>query len=415
MKTKKRIVNERTDSDLPCEICGKRFKTAQGLYGHKHWVHGSGAPEGPLPVVPVASPGGSGDEGPPPSAPTSSKELKAEVESLRLQLQRRKLQAEFPSAPAPRSDVMQESGLGEIDAEVRQQAQRRAFALPDQAASRSSGIDWLSLLNSPNLPAILQLLRGGLGGSDSGTGGLGVLKELGIDLKDLLSQASAPKAGSMNIAGLDFTGASLTPELLKSVLEFKATEERTKSEFDGRKAMADGLEHLVELLAPHLEGLFGANGPSPGRAAGIAGAGPGIREPRRLGIECERCGTLNEVPVDQPVGGVIHCQGKVDGEPCTASWVATEPAPAEERKRRPIEKVQVPEPAKSVACENCGQLLNIEGKALGSECICPICKTAMVLMSPDTPLETDEPLTPEQKAIEGFNRSRLPGGFGDGA
>lgn len=392
MRTKQRTIKY-PDLQLPCPICGKILKTRQALSGHTRLKHDSSA-ERPAEVVSaIASPGGSAG----PSV-TELRELKAEVERLELELKRRKLQAEFPASEPQPADLMQQLGLGPFDPGVRAEVQRRAVNATEQPAK--TGPDWVALLNSPNLPIILQALKGALGVNRDGDQTAGLLRDLGFNLKDLLLEKAAPKAAGLTVGGVSFDGASLTPSLLATIMEYKAVEEKAKGDFEGRKAMADALQDAVKALAPALGDLVqGRQGAGPG----ITGRdSPGRQEPspERFAIKCDKCGHENEIPDSTQPGAEIKCQG-VDksGNPCEESWIATDLAQErkQERKAKKAKKVEVEEPAKSLACE-CGQLLNIEGLPLGSELTCPICQKVLVISSPDIamnpgPVEKEEKKT----------------------
>ena len=369
------------DFGLQCEVCGERFKTPQGLAGHKKYKHNSADPKSP-------SPGGS-------SAP-SVKELESEVKMLKLQVEKKKLTTELPSSSAETEDLMSRSGLGALDADVKAQAQRRAMGLTEQAP----GQGWLDklLANPAGVKLAVDGLKGILGvDRNSGDNLAGLLKDLGFNLKDLLLGASSPKAGALSIAGVDLTGVNLTPELLQGILQYKAAEEKAKQEFQGRKAMSDSLEKLIGLISPELiKRVIGNLSRGNGAAGGIS------QEISESVIVCELCKTQNPVPAGAEPGMVIHCQGPAGGPECSQSWIIEDPkAKQKPRKiKRPIE-VKQPVPI-TVACPSCSQAIDVTDKAIGAVVRCGVCQEEFSLVSNSESIPGLDPLTRDEKRRKGY-------------
>ena len=371
----KRTINY-PDLDLPCPICGERFKTRQGLAGHKQFKHGSAAV--------IASKDHS------PADPDGSvKELKDQVERLELEAKKRRLQAELPSTAREPPDLMQQLGLGPFDPEVKAQAQRRAMAM---GVNQAPG--WIEkLLSNPGgIKIAADALKGVLGvNRDNGDNSLKILSDLGFDLKTLISNSTAPKSGSFKVGDLDLAGASLTPELLTAILAYKAAETKAQAEYEGKKAMADSLDKLVKVITPEIISRFTGGRRGNGAADIISQEIMSGSELGEATFLCSKCGHENKLPENLIPGMEIHCQGKDSlGNDCTEVWhaVADQPKPQRQAKKRQIE---VQEPPTSIPCEGCGQMLAIEGKPLGSELTCPICQRTQVLMSPDIPLDPGSP------------------------
>lgn len=374
---KKRTVTY-PDFDLACEICGEHFKTPQGLFGHKRFRHNLNAGSMDRQARLAAS-----------SAPAdpSVKELKNEVERLELELKKRKLQAGFPSAGNEPPDIMAQSGLGPFDAAVKEAAQRRAMGF-EQKTSQG----WLDklLANPEGLRIAIDGLKGILGvNRDTGDSVPGLLKEMGFSLKDLISQASAPKSGPLSIAGIDLTGANLTPELLKSILEFRAAEEKTRTDLESRKQMTDGLNDLVKMLSPEIRKRF-ANGPP--HVPGISGESIEDKV-----ITCPVCGTENPLPDSLEKGMTIHCQG----EGCDQSWVAEDDRPNPPKRHKRQVKVKAPESI-MINCPTCSQAIDITDKPIASDIACPACQSEFKLISDIDALPAAEPLTPEEKRYKAY-------------
>lgn len=353
------------DFHLPCPICGDFFKTPQGLSGHRRQKHGTDLLHAEV-------------EG---EAGTSTKALKQEVDKLKLLVEENKLRKELPSSSAETEDLMSRAGLGPFDAEVRAQVQRRAMALSQEPSQ-----NWLSgLLAHPEAMKIAVDGLKGIFGSNQGDNMATLLKDLGFSLKDLIINASAPKSGALEIAGMNLNGVTLTEPTLVALLAFKATTEAAEKEYQGKKMMSDTLKSALEMLVPVVNERLAAGPRGKSISQKIMDREPA--QPQRFAAECPVCGFQNVLDENgiKP-GDIVHCQGKLDnGQACSESWTVVDPG--QERKQRPIKKVEVQELPKSIPCESCGQLINTEGVALGSEVACPACQKVMVLTSPDIPMD----------------------------
>lgn len=369
------------DFGLQCEICGQRFKTPQGLAGHKQFKHSSAGVNG-------TSPGGS------PGSPV--KELRTEVTQLKLEKEKRQLTAELPSTSPAAQDLMSQAGLGSLEGGAKELAQRRALGLTDQEKAPS----WFDklLANPAGVKLAVDGLKGILGvDRNSGDNLAGLLKDLGFNLKDLLLGASSPKAGALSIAGVDLTGVNLTPELLQGILQYKAAEEKAKQEFQGRKAMSDSLEKLIGLISPELvKRVIGNLSRGNGAAGGIS------QEISESVIVCELCKTENPVPAGAEPGMVIHCQGPAGGPECSQSWIIEDPrAKQKPRKiKRPIE-VKQPVPI-TVACPSCSQAIDVTDKAIGAMVRCGVCQEEFSLVSNSESIPGLDPLTRDEKRRKGY-------------
>ena len=401
------------DQDLPCSHCDRHFKNEQGLKGHLRMIHGiPGAPGTPSPGAPsslaaeaLASEASSGG-----SAGQSVAELRAEVEGLQLQLKRRKLVAELPAAVAESPDIMAQSGLGAFDAEVKSQAQRRAMGF-DQERPQS----WLDrlLANPEGIKVAVDALRGILGDKrESGGDNLsGLLRDMGYSLKDLITQASAPKAGDgLTIGGVSLGGASLTPQLLDSIMKYKAAEETAKAEFEGRKAMADSFDNAFSKLAPAVIELMAnrqGGGPPGPIQSGPLGRGLEVQGSQQA-VECPKCGHKTPVPIGFP-GGELQCEGKLaDGSQCWEKFpielIEQPEASTPGRKKKKAK----PEPPAELKCR-CGQLIDISGRGIGDTIRCPVCQEELQLTSETESLPAEEPLTDREKQDRAW-RDRFKGG-----
>lgn len=398
MKPKTHVLPDRA---VPCEICGKTFKTLQGLRGHCQLVHSPGA-VGPSSVAPAAETGPSSVESSGGSAgPSSTVELrglKAEVERLQLELKKRKLQGEFPAPVAESPDIMQRSGLGAFTNEAQVLAQRRALGVADQGPAQS----WLDklLANPESLKLGIDALKGILGVRDGQNDNLsGLLKDLGFNLKDLLLERAAPTAGEITIGGVSLAGAALTPQLLDSVMKYKAAEEKAKGDFESRKLMADSLDRAIVALVPAIADLQAGRQGGPGiQQQPRPGAGPeDIQAPQPQFAECPKCGQPIAIPAGFP-GGQLRCQARlVDGSTCLGRIdleIVADPEASTPGRRK---KKAKPEPGASLKCAGCGQLIDISGKPLGSTVRCPICQAEFVITSDTESVPALEPLTDEEK------------------
>ena len=382
MKTKQRTINY-PDLDLPCEICGQRFKTRQGLAGHKQFKHSSAA------VIASNDHSPAGPDGP------SLKELKGQVERLELEVKRRNLTAQLPSTVAHTMDIMESAGVGPITGEAQVIAQKRILGIKDQGQAES----WLGkLLSSPEgVKTAIDGLKGILNVNNHQGDMATFLSTMGLDLKTLILNSAAPKSGSLEVAGLNLSGASLTPELLTSLIDYKAKTESAEKEFQGKKLMSDSLTTAVQNIGKELLGSFKG---SLGRDRTISQE-ISDREPVSAVdsiLTCPRCGHENELPADLTPGQKIECQGPE----CQESWVAIDgrEQPKAQRQTRQVE-VQEAQPA-TINCPSCGQLLDVSDKGIAESVVCPACQKEWTITSDNTAIKAEAAESEEEKQRQQF-------------
>lgn len=393
--TRKRKRLTYPDQALPCQICGRHFKSLQGLSGHQRMIHGISAGPGASSVAPGASAASSAGSAEQPSI----KELRAEVDELKLQVEKRKLQAELPKPATEPADIMAQLGLGPFDPAVRAEAQRRAMGATENKPQQS----WLDkLLSSPEgVKVAVDGLRGvlGVGRGESGDNLSTLLKDLGFNLKDLLLERAAPKGDAgLTIGGVNLAGTSLTPELLKSILEYRSVEEKARLDAESRKLMADGLKDAIGQLAPAFADLAASRQGGPGIQR-RPGAGPELQDPEPQFAECPRCGRQIPIPANFP-GGELHCQTKLaDGSACLGSIDLEIIEDRPESKARGKKRKPKPEPMESVKCPGCGQLVGISDKQIGDKVCCPVCQTEFAIISDIESVQGLEPLSDQDRAL----------------
>lgn len=383
MVQKKRVLNY-PDYELQCPLCGEFFRTPQGLQGHQRLVHAADMKEGPSPDFPGTQ---------------SVTALRRDVEQLKLQVQKRRLQSELPPAGIKPLDLMEGSGLGGFDAEVRGAIQRRALGIDQKP--RETWLDKL-LANPEGLKAAIDGVRGILGVNRHDDNLSSLLTSLGLNLKDLIMQASSPKAtGDLTIGGVSLQGAVLTPDLFKAILVYRAAEEEAKAKVkvaEGNREMAaDFVKRIGAAVAKALNEAEASAEPTlSNRFFGV----PPEPEPEVTDvIKCDVCGCENPVPAGIQPGMTVHCQGPN----CQQFWLF-EDTKASQKQRRTIKrelKVEPPEPI-IIGCPKCGQALDVTDKALGSEVSCPICREPIVITSDTEPLPADKPLEAWQKRQRGL-------------
>ncbi len=383
-----------------CPFCSRKgLKSRSGLVGHIQLSHPEQYQE--YLASPASPPGedtppGSEAAGgskpatghPAASSRRSVKVLEDEVRSLKLEEELATLRARRADR-ARLPDVSEMAGLGCLQPDIARQVQARAFEANPPPQQKK---DWLEILSSPALPTIVAALKGILGTGDGGTAGLGILRELGIDLKSLWERSQAPKAdSSVKVGGISLEGAHLTPELWQSIIAYEQAKEDMSYRKEKDKVLAGGLESLTRVISESgVLGKFVGGGDNNGH--GISTRADGGGETEQI-IKCERCGTINQVPADIQPGQQVKCQGMVDGEPCPESWTAqdsSKPQP-KQPKRKVAKVVKEPELPKEIPCESCGQLISIADKPLGSELVCPVCHETQILMSLEIPLAPAEP------------------------
>ena len=390
-KDKKHIIK---DQHLRCDFpdCGRFFQTPQALFAHRRMIHNLRDKAVPDPEVRAEYI----------STKETIENLKSEVAQLKLEREKRQLEAELPAASAKLPDIMEQSGLGPFTEESRNTAQRRAMGVRDQDQPQS----WLDkLLTSPGgIKTAIDGLRGILDvNHNEGSSGLGILKDLGIDLKSLLEHSQAPKAdSSFKVAGLSLDGCSLTPELLSSLVQFKQAEDSLTYQKSKDESFQAGLQSIIKLVTD--SGILNRIGG--GIVNGLKrGSGPISQEilpgsePGEQIIVCPRCGTENKLPVDVGPGTTIKCIGPG----CEQSWITEQ---AEQPKRQAKKKqVKVEAPiVEETACPGCGQLVNLDGRSIGESVVCPVCQVEYVVKSEDLAVPAQDLSTESEKLSKAFSR-----------
>jgi len=389
MKHKKHKKVVYPNQNLICELCDppRSFKNYQGLRGHRRMIHkildpivAKSAPE----VEPGAK------NKPVAKSSDTIETLKEENELLRLQAKNRQLVAQFPSTSREPADLMLQLGLGSFDPGVKAEVQRRAVALSTQSQAPS----WIDkILDRPeSFKLIAGALKGALGvdhGGDNAASGLGVLRELGIDLKSLWERGQAPKSGSLEIAGMNLQGATLTPELLVALLDYKGKIETAEKDYAGKKEMSDQLGNLIKVIVPEFISRFKS-----GSRESIS------REimPEAATFVCDKCGAENELPADMVPGMEIHCVGK----DCSMSWITDTPMakqkPARQKREIAIQEPEIP----LCSCPGCGQKIELTGRSIGESIKCPVCQVEYVVQSGDVAVAAEDPLTESEKQTQQF-------------
>lgn len=378
------------DQNLPCDFpgCDRHFQTPQALYGHRRMIHHQYQDK----TVPEPDPK---DQ----ASPETIKNLESEVKRLELESKARKLRAELPTASARLPDIMEQSGLGSLEGESKVLAQKRAMGVGQQ---QPGWVDKL-LANPEAVKAGIAGLKGILGvdHNNSGDNMATLLQSMGFSLKDLITQATAPKSGALEIAGMNLSGASLTPQLLSSLLDYKAKTEAAEKEYQGKKEMSDTFKSLLHTIGEGIgSGAIQLSKPGLGRNSGDISEQymPGPEPVGFAPFTCPKCQTENTIPAEAQPGMKIKCQGEGCEEVYTVIDLAQQ-KPEREKKRK---EVKIEEPPTSIPCENCGQMINIKNMALGSELTCPICQNTQTLMSPD--IAVDPELPESEKRSQAFLR-----------
>ena len=379
------------DLNIPCPEagCDKHFKTVQAFHGHLRMVHGIQEK-----VIPSLNPGDPGVKNDSVISSDTIESLKGENELLKLQIKNRQLTAQFPSGTNGQQDIMAQAGLGNIEGEAKLLAQKRALGIMDQGHTPS----WLDklLANPAALETAINGLKGILG-VNSGNGSNGdqmatLLSTLGFSLKDLILNATAPKSGALEIAGVSLAGTSLTPELLKGILEYKAAETKAQAELQGRQEMANALKSAFEGIGGMIK-----NGQL--RMPGNSISQEIIPEPeiRENVIICDSCGTENPLPADLVPGQTVKCQG----ENCPRSWMVQAPPAAQKQRAKKQVKVEPPI-VEETTCPGCGQLVNLDGRSIGESVVCPVCQVEYVVKSEDLAVRAEDPLSESEKQRQAF-------------
>lgn len=367
------------DQNLLCDVpgCGRHFQSPQALFGHRRMIHG-------IHDKTIPDPGIGKDQ----ASPEAIKNLESEVKRLELEKKKRQLTAELPSISARPLDIMEQAGLGSLEGEAKTLAQTRALGVRDQGPAQT----WLEkLLSNPEgIKVAIEGLKGILGVNHGGDNMATVLKDLGFNLKDLILNATSPKqSGTLELAGLNLSGVTMTPELLVAWLGYKGKIETAQAEFESKKEtnllLSQGLEAVGRAIGSALAEGGSLGNLFPHRESisqEIIGSEPGEEI-----IVCPKCGMENKLPADLAPGMEIHCQG----EGCEEVWhaVDAQPKPQRQVKKRQA-KVEEPEPP-SCNCLKCGQLIDLSGKAIGDEIKCPVCQAVMTVKSEDLPVVPEDP------------------------
>jgi len=395
-KAKKKRVVTYPDFDVVCDDCGRHFRTPQGLFGHRKWT-GHGPGDQALPAGGRSESGSAGSGG-------SVSDLRREVEELKLQVEKSKLQRELPGPGAADRfpDIAEQAGLGPLNPDVQSEIQRRALQLAGQAPSQS--FDWQSFAGM--LSAMKEIMgqkdRGSLDGS---LGGL--LKDLGYpSLRELLQAGTSPRAPeTLEVGGINLSGASLTPELLRSILEYKRQEAQAAVEADGRKQLADALDRGIKAILPEIMAARGAGPGAGGPLAGMAGEGPAELQV----LVCPKCQAENPLPDDVSPGMAINCAGEnPDGSRCDFIWQIEDRRAARHGPigREPVRKKVVQPERDTIACPTCNQAIDVTGRPVGDDILCSVCGAEFRLVSVTEPIPPGE-LSQEEKRRRQWESERF--------
>lgn len=376
-----------SSGDFRCPICQKKLKTKQALNGHVQLSHGPEAFQELLASERLERQKTSG------GAPLpDTKALKTELEAL-------KLSEELANLKARRADrtripdISEQAGLGSLQPDVAREVQGRAFSAQPQPQK----FDLMALLSSPNLPVLLDAIKGAMGIGQGGDSVMTILTSMGFSLKTLLTSAMAPKAdSSLTVGGINLSGTPLTPEMFGAILQYKSVEERSKTENESRRAMSESLNRLVVLLTPLMAEKFGIK-----KETGGGSVSQKVEELEVL--VCPRCGRETPVPANIGPGGVIRC----GTEGCDQEWTAESirpERPAAKKKREA--KVKQPEP-ETLSCPSCKQSIDVTGRCIGDTIRCPVCDHEVKLVSEETPVPAAEPLTHLEKSERAWRGKRL--------
>lgn len=364
-KDKKHIIR---DQNLPCDFpgCGRHFQTPQALFAHRRMIHNLRDKAVPEPGAQVKK--------------VSAEDLESEVRVLKLQEAKRELEAKLPPSARP-EDIMSRLGLGNLTGEAQTIAQKRVLGIMDQGQAPN----WLSqLLSSPGgIKTAIDGLRGVLDihPKNDGSSGLGVLKELGIDLKSLLEHSQATKAdSSFKVGGISLDGVRLTPDVLSSLIQFKQAEDSLTYQKSKDESFRDGMQQLIKLVTDSgiLNRIGGGivNGLKRGAGRDISQEILPGSEPGEQIIICPRCGTENKLPADIGPGTTFKCIGPG----CEQSWITEQARQPQRQAKKKQVKVEAPI-AEETACPGCGQLVNIDGRNIGETVKCPACGDELVVNS----------------------------------
>lgn len=307
------------DQKIKCELCGRSFRTPQGLAGHARLKHDVilpsvggnrgdvGLPGDPNPVsvydVPIP--------GAPPMG--SLEDLEAEVKRLELQAKINKLRS--VTDPIPQSlDAAEQIGLGKMMPEVSGALQSRAFGLGPQPVDPIT-----SVINSPNLPHLISLLKEVMNrpapAPSNGDNPFKVLQDIGIDVGSLILQKAAP--GGLRVGDVDLTGLPLDASAVSALIEAQS---RMASDAQRRELWNEGIKAVAGFAGPAKDLAKGIL-QQRGRPVSSSMTNPGVmaasEDPQPLIgtlIPCGSCNTPLKVTGDHNSGDQITCSE------CGAVW-----------------------------------------------------------------------------------------------
>ena len=228
---------------LKCDLCGRDFKTAQGLAGHKRLAHSE---QEAVLGVPADKP------------MMNVKVLKAKAEALELQGKIDDLEAKRASKVRI-PDMAEQSGLGEFAPEVKAQIQAKAFGTPPQA--------------QPDLIAQTQ-------------GIIGLITAIKTALMPIPSQ-NAGQGSPVQIVGAD--GKPMVMDIA-TLLQLKRWDLEEKISLDRHGSLMGLVQTVRENLGDGIEAIKQAS-------QGIrAGSGAKKPQPQRQLYECSSCHTQFAIP-----------------------------------------------------------------------------------------------------------------------
>lgn len=401
MTTSSRTLKGRTyeNQNLECPICHRLFKNEQGRKAHIRQIH-----ERINERITVDQAPGSAvrkDE------VDSISGLREDCERLELLAKRRRLTSELPATSTRTADLMEQSGLGPFTEESRTLAQKRAMGIRDQDQVEG----WFSkLLSAPGgIQAGVDALRGiiGVGHNNEGSG-LGILKELGVDLKQLWERGQATKADSaLSVGGINLNGVRLTPEVLTSLIAFKQAEDDLNYQKTKDASFRDNMNVIIDLVKS--SGILNRIGgeiakgsfPKPGAERDISEKY--MPEVADNVFTCPVCQTENTIPADAQPGVRIQCQGPG----CEQSWVVEDPQVRQPQRQVKKKPVKIEEPIiEETACPGCGQLLSLANRSIGDIIRCGVCGDELTVTSETLAVPASEPLTKLEKQSQEFLRGK---------
>lgn len=374
------------DFQVECPICGKTFRTPQGLQGHLRFTPcgqegvepSPPNPEAPkleqvTPVVPQS---------------VSNKQLREAVERLRLQSEIARLTGTAPPPITP--DLAQQLGLGELSETTKTMLQERAFGATQKSPSDN-------IMETAQLVKVLRDLATPEKPQTDGLSQLlSLLKLLGIeDLRSLFTKPTTTAPDGLKLGGINLSGVEISDSILGKLIDYESARETAQAELQGRNTLAETAR-----------GIFDRVGEGIGQkiAKEFAGEGkPGIAqvskrpEPQILEIPCSRCGVVSRADVTNAQAGqdfqfrckdcgfeeTLRLTQAQEGKMTTAG---THQKVKGQKARKPVEGVDY------VCCEQCSQAIGVGSKSPGTLVVCPACEHEQLLISPTEPMEPLEPL-----------------------